>query len=115
MSSWSAFSVSTWFSSSSSLSSLSASRSSIVIRISSIFWYPRQHVDSARVGRAEKHLAKEEITLGELDEHVLCGHCVVELELEVFNLRFGISEFAQGRVILRCKPFIKCVHPVNGR
>ena len=41
------------------------------------------------------YLAKHEIPLGELHKHLLSAKCIVELELEVFDLEFRVTELDQ--------------------
>jgi hypothetical protein len=95
-----AFSVSMWFSSSSSFNSRSASRSSIVIRISSIFW--------ASVSKVQKlatrtYLAEHKVALRQLYEHVFCTHGVVELHLQILDLDLSIRQLDLRGLIVGCR------------
>lgn len=65
----------------------------MVMRISSIRYLDRTCIRILAIISAPKtDFAHEQILLSELDEHLFSSKCIIQLLLQVFDLKFGMLQ-----------------------
>lgn len=70
------------------------------MRISSIFYIAEEISATQTVPREYSHLAKHQVALRKLYEHLFCTKSIIKLNLKLLDLYFGIGEFEQSLVVL---------------